>query len=320
MARGITESDVHAAADALVAAGERPTIERIRAHLGTGSPNTVTRWLETWWQALGARLQGHQARLAVPEAPEAVAALAGQWWELAIDAARRSLHESLSVDRATIGALREELNQDREALQTEAATLRHAAETASQAERVAVAQTTELQRLVNQLQTQGQDLGAQRDTALARVTELESTRQELETRLRLWEENARAERDNLAQHVRAVEDRTHAEVDRARQEGKEAQAQVVAAARERASSEGQLRAARDRAQAEAAQALQDAGVQRARADALEQQLGKLQDLPAALEASWIRSQRKPQPGSRTPGAGKAAGATGKRATKRKPSG
>ena len=54
MARGITESDVHTAADEIVAAGKRPTVERIRAHLGTGSPNTVTRWLETWWQGLGA--------------------------------------------------------------------------------------------------------------------------------------------------------------------------------------------------------------------------------------------------------------------------
>ena len=43
MARGITESDVHTAADEIVAAGDRPTVERIRAHLGTGSPNTVTR-------------------------------------------------------------------------------------------------------------------------------------------------------------------------------------------------------------------------------------------------------------------------------------
>src|SRR5690606_6558378 len=119
---------------------------------------------------------------------------------------------------------------------------------------------------------------------------------------RLWEENARAERENLAQHVRAVEDRTHAEVDRARQETKDAQAQVVAAARERAAVEERLREACDRARTEAAQALRDVGVQQARADALEQQLGKLQDLPAALEASWIRSQRKPQPGSRKPGA------------------
>ncbi|PPU41477.1 DNA-binding protein [Xanthomonas hortorum] len=43
MARGITESDVNDAADALVADGERPTAERIRAHLGTSQPNTVVR-------------------------------------------------------------------------------------------------------------------------------------------------------------------------------------------------------------------------------------------------------------------------------------
>lgn len=46
MAKGISELDVHNAADDLVALGERPTVERIRSHLGTGSPNTVTRWLE----------------------------------------------------------------------------------------------------------------------------------------------------------------------------------------------------------------------------------------------------------------------------------
>ncbi len=63
MARGITESDVHAAADALVAGGERPTVERIRVHLGTGSPNTVVRWLETWWRKLGGRLAAQQAKL-----------------------------------------------------------------------------------------------------------------------------------------------------------------------------------------------------------------------------------------------------------------
>lgn len=46
MARGITEEDVHKAADAIVGRGERPTIERIRAELGRGSPNTVNRYLD----------------------------------------------------------------------------------------------------------------------------------------------------------------------------------------------------------------------------------------------------------------------------------
>ncbi|WP_440086012.1 DNA-binding protein [Stenotrophomonas sp. S11A1a] len=82
MARGITETDVHTAADELVAKGERPTVERIRAHLGTGSPNTVTRWLETWWNRLGTRLQ--PARPDLEDAPAMLVELAGQWWELAL--------------------------------------------------------------------------------------------------------------------------------------------------------------------------------------------------------------------------------------------
>ena len=112
MARGITESDVHTAADEIVGAGERPTVERIRAHLGTGSPNTVTRWLETWWQGLGQRLHAQQARLAVPAAPDAVAALTAEWWALALESARISCpvtanlypfsHQSVSFSAVTM--------------------------------------------------------------------------------------------------------------------------------------------------------------------------------------------------------------------------
>lgn len=56
MARGITEENVHQAADAIVGRGERPTIERIRAELGRGSPNTVNRHLDAWWSTLPKRL------------------------------------------------------------------------------------------------------------------------------------------------------------------------------------------------------------------------------------------------------------------------
>ncbi|MFT3762282.1 MAG: DNA-binding protein [Pseudoxanthomonas sp.] len=60
----IIEFDVHTAADEIVGTGERPTVERIRAHLGTGSPNTVTRWLDSWWRLLGTRLTAQQVRAA----------------------------------------------------------------------------------------------------------------------------------------------------------------------------------------------------------------------------------------------------------------
>ncbi|MBW0171062.1 MAG: DNA-binding protein [Hydrogenophaga sp.] len=39
--RGVQVDEVWSAADAVLAQGERPTIERVRAHLGRGSPNTV---------------------------------------------------------------------------------------------------------------------------------------------------------------------------------------------------------------------------------------------------------------------------------------
>ena len=56
MAKGITQDQVNKVADQLLLAGERPTIERIRTALGTGSPNTVNRLLDEWWISLGERL------------------------------------------------------------------------------------------------------------------------------------------------------------------------------------------------------------------------------------------------------------------------
>lgn len=56
--RGISQFDVASAADAILAAGQRPTIERVRHHLGRGSPNTVGPMLDVWFRTLGRRLSG----------------------------------------------------------------------------------------------------------------------------------------------------------------------------------------------------------------------------------------------------------------------
>ena len=49
MARpGISYEQVATVADALVGQGEKPSIQRIRERLGTGSPNTIHRHLKTW--------------------------------------------------------------------------------------------------------------------------------------------------------------------------------------------------------------------------------------------------------------------------------
>jgi len=56
MPRGISQDQVNTAVDAILGAGENPTVEKVRAELGTGSPNTVMRMLDTWRNGLADRL------------------------------------------------------------------------------------------------------------------------------------------------------------------------------------------------------------------------------------------------------------------------
>ncbi|NLA66773.1 MAG: integrase [Gammaproteobacteria bacterium] len=289
MARGITESDVHTAADAIVNAGERPTVERIRAHLGTGSPNTVTRWLETWWQGLGQRLQAQQAKLSLPEAPDAVANAAGELWRMALEHAQASANEALAAERVVLQEEQTALQADRDAFASEAAALRDKVEAASQAERVASTQAVELSRLVSQLESQLAELAKQRDTALASTADAESARQAADRRLHELQDAAQSEREAMTSHVRAIEDRAHAEVDRARQESRELKSRLSALQKEHATAGKSYLKAVEQGNSKAADAHRQAEVQRARADALEDQLARLRDLPAALEATLRRS-------------------------------
>src|ERR1700730_6742924 len=85
--RGVSAGDVERAADALLRAGERPTIEKVREKLGTGSPNTINPLLDAWWKRLSARLDAGPA--ALHRLPETVAHAAEALWMQALDEGRR---------------------------------------------------------------------------------------------------------------------------------------------------------------------------------------------------------------------------------------
>jgi hypothetical protein len=102
--RGIASTDVDRAADALLREGERPTIERIRARLGRGSPNTINPLLDAWWKRLAGRLDAGPA--ALHRLPEPVLLAAEGLWMQTLDEARRraaaeqgSKKSSLAKDR-----------------------------------------------------------------------------------------------------------------------------------------------------------------------------------------------------------------------------
>src|SRR5271168_4211002 len=98
-ARGVSASDVSHAADSLLRAGERPTIEKIRAKLGKGSPNTINPLLDAWWKTLSARLDAGPA--ALHRLPETVAHVAEALWMQALDDGRRRAQLELKSARTS---------------------------------------------------------------------------------------------------------------------------------------------------------------------------------------------------------------------------
>ena len=92
--RGVSARDVSQAADALLRAGNRPSVEKIRAQLGGGSPNTINPLLDAWWRTLAARLDSGPA--ALHRLPETVAQIAEALWMQALDEGRRRAHQELN--------------------------------------------------------------------------------------------------------------------------------------------------------------------------------------------------------------------------------
>lgn len=113
--RGATVSalEVRAAADALLRAGERPSVEAVRRQLGDrGSPNRLAPLLAEWYRDLGARLaKGPSAFERVP-AP-AAQLLEALWLSLADEARRQASEPSLGDERAQLD-LRDHLLSQRE--------------------------------------------------------------------------------------------------------------------------------------------------------------------------------------------------------------
>jgi hypothetical protein len=241
--RGIQEADVFEAADALLAEGKRPTIERVRLKIGRGSPNTVSPMLERWFATLGERLVGSH-RAAGNDAdgmPVGVRNAAKLLWETA----RREAEE---VQRVEMESVRAELQAREDALVQAQAALAQREEAFAQARVSLDGALASSQQARETLERQLKDhaLEAQRvrtglDDEIKRLTALLS--QAAESREQIRREHAElvaAKEQDLRQaeerHA-GQEKRMLAEVDRARQSSKQLEAALVKEQQRRIQSE-----------------------------------------------------------------------------------
>ena len=225
LTRGIQYDDVARAADALLQEGRRPTIERIRLHIGRGSPNTVSPMLEQWFSELGKRLGGvgsGQNHLSMPgqgaEVPEKVLQMAQALWQKAATEAQLQSELLCAEERA---------NLELQALQLQQAqTQLHAKEMALN-ERLKALENA-LQSCQQQLsdsqahwQTSLRTLSARDAEIAAARSALEQAREQLDSlqrSLQAQQQQMLEERSTLEERHHAAQQRWLVEVDRARQE------------------------------------------------------------------------------------------------------
>lgn len=223
--RGVQQHEVDAAADALLAEGARPTVERVRIKIGRGSPNTVGPLLENWFAGLAGRLGGHPAAEAGAQAvPPALRDALHDLWGLALseadEQAKASVaqeHAQLAKDRTALDVARAELARQEAGLAERRVALEHALDLAKAQLKDQAAQ---LQDVLHQL--------TQARISLAKLVE---ERDADRRRFDLQAEAAGRERERLQAREQATERRLLEEVDRARQEAKQVRSELAETSR-----------------------------------------------------------------------------------------
>ena len=250
--RGIQEEDVFRAADALLAEGLRPTIERVRLKIGRGSPNTVSPMLERWFASLGQRIAGGtnpSANLAAGNDADGVPVSVRNATRLLWETARR---EAEQVQQEMMEASRALLDEGGEALRAGQAELAQR-ETAFEQARVSLdAALASLQQVREALERQlaertaehvaeSHRLRANFEQEIARLNALlqasyagaETLRREHAEALAVRDKDLR---DAEARHA-AQENRMLTDVDRARQSAKQVEAGLAKEQQRRVQSE-----------------------------------------------------------------------------------
>lgn len=229
MGRGIQQSEVDAAADTLLLRGERPTIERIRAELGTGSPATVNRMLDVWWNGLGHRLAQSKAAMALPDAPTELVQALSAVWEAALTQGREALEKEYASAKSGLEDLRQRLS-------LEAAAAESAKEVAEADRHRAIQELESTKALLQQAMTAQETDRSRIDQLTDQVSRLTTVNERLQaevtdnaSRERRLLAEAQQERAVLETGHRAAQDRWMLELDRTRQTEKALTAQLRAA-------------------------------------------------------------------------------------------
>lgn len=260
MARpGISYEQVAAAADALVATGQKVTIDSVRQKLGTGSPNTIHQHLKTW------RAARPVAPVAALVLPQALTVAFASELEKAAAQARASMEEELVSAREEADALAVAGEQQEE-------------EKAALAESV-VSLTTERDKLAGQVEIQAKEIQQLQEELERQTKALQQAHVDM-AKLQIKDDMYA---DKAAEQTK--------EIQRLRDLVESAQSASREAVRQAAVLEAQLKASEERAQRAETAAQHALQEQTKTVNATAQSVAKLQtDHEARMDAARAQTQ------------------------------
>ncbi|UUZ76004.1 DNA-binding protein [Polaromonas sp. P1(28)-13] len=243
--RGVQQDDVWAAADALIAEGLRPTIERVRLKIGRGSPNTVSPLLEAWFATLGPRLGVVvDAQAGAGKLPTLVQQAMGKLWDAALLTAREDAELRVAQAQQALEAERTALENRQAELASREQVVAERQTAIDEALRVARSQISDLTTRLEQADSLLSRRDADIDTLRSGLATLAQHR-DAEQR-RSHEEAGRHadERRRLEERAAASERRLLLQIDGERQKTKLANAALGELERRAEASRATLEAAR----------------------------------------------------------------------------
>ena len=217
--RGVQEQDVWAAADAVLLQGERPTIERVRQHMGRGSPNTVGPMLESWFGRLGQRLSAAENE-AQGDAllPQVVQEAALALWQAACKQAQVAAQTALQEQHTALAQAQEALAAREARLAQGELNLQQQKQGLDAALKLAQDQQADLSERLAAMQQQLEQREAQLTAQRQEWDELQQQRDAERRQHSTALEAAAQERQRLAEQFSGNEKRWLGELDRSRQE------------------------------------------------------------------------------------------------------
>ena len=226
--RGVQESDVWAAADALLAQGLRPTIERVRLHIGRGSPNTVSPMLESWFGTLGERLGiAEQKRSICEQIPAPVLELSTKIWQQSIKEASQLLEAQLQARADAITQAQSELDAAMVQFEQRAQAFEQQKKTLDEALQLARKQNDEQSKRLDEAHQLLRERDAMLDALRQEMTAKHQQQEEMQKQHAVALQGAAEERQRLAEQFAGNERRMLGELDRARQEQAQMKKQML---------------------------------------------------------------------------------------------